>query len=235
MKTQRSTVQPPQMALDFSFKLPGPVSVNSTAAKVAPIDDDQLPCAPKRSAAAELAEMVVDDRVLSQGITTWRKLIDFAIRTGHTELYDSEDGRQGLRRPGFRYAPIARLPERAPEYVKEVLSGQLAARLEKQNAQFATGRLTADESYKIQVTMEGSTFQISVFEGRKLNATWSFKLLDLPRTAGLQEADEDAQVAFISRKVKRLQREGRISGGVPSLIGQAVIRGVNSVLAETAK
>jgi hypothetical protein len=235
MKTQRSTFQAPQMALDFSFQQPGRVSVNSTATKVTDNDEDQLPGAPKRSAAAELSDMVVDDRVLSQGITTWRNLVDFAIRTGHTELYESEDGRQGLRRPGFRYAPISRLPERAPEYVKDVLAGQLAARLEKLKVQQSSGRLTADDEFKVQISLEGSTFQVSVYEGRKLDSNWSFKLMDLPRTPGLPDADEAALVAFIARKVKRLQREGRIAGGTPNLIGKAVLRGVSSVLGEATK
>lgn len=238
MKSQRATPQASQMAFDIFALEPSRVSINSTATVLGRSHyDDQVPAANKRNSGSELSAMVVDDRVLSQGITTWRNLIDFAIRTGHTELFASEDDRQGLRRPGFRYAPINRLPERGPEYVKDVLAGQLATRLEQKGAQFASGRMTGDETFKAQVVLDGSTFQISVYEGRKLDANWSFKYMDLPRTAGLQADDDKARVAFISRKIKRIQREGRIAAGDAQLIAQAVIRGVHSVLkdAEGAK
>ncbi len=231
MKNTRSIVRAPQMVLDFSFQLPTHVSINSRSpALVRAEEDDQVHAPSKRSAGAELGDMVVDDRVLSQGITTWRSLIDFAIRTGHTELYESEDGRQGLRRPGFRYAPISRLPERAPEYVKDVLTGRLASYLEQKKLQLTSARVAADDTFKAQVVLESSTFQISIFEGRKLDSTWSFKLMDLPRTPGLQADDEEAQLAFVAKRIKRIQREGRIAGGDARLISKAVIRAVESIL-----
>ncbi|MGZ2819067.1 hypothetical protein AAER06_04805, partial [Pseudomonas aeruginosa] len=66
MKNTRSIVRAPQMALDFSFQLPTHVSINSRSpALVRAEEDDQVQAPSKRSAGAELGDMVVDDRVLS--------------------------------------------------------------------------------------------------------------------------------------------------------------------------
>lgn len=76
------------------------------------------PASTRGSAESALAERVVDDRVFNMGMTNWKAVIDRAILLGHTELFDSEFNRQGLRTHGHRYSPVPLLPERAVEYVK---------------------------------------------------------------------------------------------------------------------
>lgn len=75
-----------------------------------------------------LARRSVDDCVLGLGFTNWKSLIDHALRTGHFELYDSENGLLGLRMYGHRYAPIPRLPAAGATYVQQRLLAVAAER-----------------------------------------------------------------------------------------------------------
>lgn len=68
-----------------------------------------------------LSKRSVDDWVLGLGFTNWKALLDHAIQTGHYELYDSEDGCLGLRKHGYRYAPIPRLPAGGAAYIQQRL------------------------------------------------------------------------------------------------------------------
>ena len=73
------------------------------------------------SVGAALAQRSVDDWVLGLGFTNWKTLIDHALQTSHFELYASEDGCLGLRKHGYRYAPIPRLPEGGSAYIQQRL------------------------------------------------------------------------------------------------------------------
>lgn len=95
---------------------------------------------------AALAQRAVDDWVLGLGFTNWKSLIDHALQTSHFELYASEDGWLGLRKHGYRYAPIPRLPAGGSAYVQQrllVIASARNAALDRQekmvaaNAHFA--------------------------------------------------------------------------------------------------
>lgn len=116
----------PQMCLDFMSAMPFFTGVNSPAAEPQIQKQEMSGVAPELA----LAEMVVDDRVLRLGKTSWKNLLDTAIGTGHTELYESSPGEFGLRKPGFRFGPIARVPAIAVPYLRE----RLAARKGPQKA-----------------------------------------------------------------------------------------------------
>lgn len=108
-----------QLCLDLLTSVPLFDGVNGPSARKhtvtidhADVSGDQL--TPKEI----LSRMVVDDRALGLGMTTWNRVIDAAIRTGHTEIYESEKGVFGLRKPSYRFGPIARMPAIALEYVR---------------------------------------------------------------------------------------------------------------------
>ncbi len=110
----------PQLSLNLGVSLPIFAGINSPTSDVREAVQ-ALPC-PSGSPEVILGQMVVDDRAFKLGKTTWRNLIDMALSTGHTEIYESEDGEFGLRKPGFRFGPIATLPEVAVGYVRERLA-----------------------------------------------------------------------------------------------------------------
>lgn len=73
------------------------------------------------SVATFLSRRPVDDWVLGLGFTNWKTLIDHALQTGHYELFPCEAGGLGLRKCGFRYAPIPRLPDGGSTYILQRL------------------------------------------------------------------------------------------------------------------
>lgn len=83
---------------------------------------------PAGSAASHLAQSSVDDWVFGLGFTNWKSVIDHALRSGHFELYLTEDGCEGLRKHGYRYAPIPRLPAGGVCYILQRLLVLASAR-----------------------------------------------------------------------------------------------------------
>lgn len=110
----------PQLSLNLAMSIPIFAGVNS------PTSDrrDLVQPHPWPTGSAEmiLGQMVVDDRAFQLGKTTWLNLIDTALNTGHTEMYESDEGDYGLRKPGFRFGPVAVLPDIAVGYVRERLA-----------------------------------------------------------------------------------------------------------------
>lgn len=80
------------------------------------------------SVASVLAQRSVDDWVFGLGFTNWKTVIDHALSTGHFELYSSDDGCLGLRKHGYRYAPIPRLPTGGATYIQQRLLLIVSAR-----------------------------------------------------------------------------------------------------------
>ncbi|WP_121498130.1 hypothetical protein [Pseudomonas aeruginosa] len=68
-----------------------------------------------------LSQRPVDDWVFGLGFTNWKNVIDHAIQTGHYELFTDDDGFCGLRKRGYRYAPIPKLPSAGAVYVQQRL------------------------------------------------------------------------------------------------------------------
>lgn len=73
------------------------------------------------AAALTLSQRPVDDWVFGLGFTNWKAVIDHAIRSGHYELYAGDEGFLGLRKSGFKYAPIPKLPAGGATYVQQRL------------------------------------------------------------------------------------------------------------------
>jgi hypothetical protein len=118
---------------------------------------------PTQFAALLLAERTVDDWVFGLGFTNWKVVIDHALQTGHYELYDSEDGLQGLRKHGYRYAPIPRLPVAGAIYIKQQLLLIACAKLSRKRLP-AERFISAGEgvSYKCSVTSNTCDVQVKI-------------------------------------------------------------------------
>jgi hypothetical protein len=78
--------------------------------------------------ATVLTHSSVDDWVFGLGFTNWKSVIDHALLTGHFELYESEGDVLGLRKHGYRYSPIPRLPVAGGIYVQQRLLAVAAER-----------------------------------------------------------------------------------------------------------
>lgn len=79
---------------------------------------------------ADLASRAVDDWVFGLGFTNWKTVIDHALQTGHLELFPAdESGFYGLRKHGYRYAPISRLPRSGVTYIQQQLLNRAADRV----------------------------------------------------------------------------------------------------------
>ncbi|NVL49999.1 hypothetical protein F2S72_09635 [Pseudomonas syringae pv. actinidiae] len=100
------------------------------------------------SVGAALSQRSVDDWVLGLGFTNWKALIDHAIQTGHFELYGSDDGCQGLRKHGYRYAPIPCLPVGAATYIQQRLLLTASSQTEAGGRQERLVTVSPDFSYK---------------------------------------------------------------------------------------
>lgn len=113
-----------QQQLSFLSTEPSAFDVNS-------IDDgvilDHAPGA--GSASHVLSTRPVDDWVFGLGFTNWKALIDHALRTSHYELVAHESGAGALRKHGYRYAPIPRLPAMGMRYVQQRLVVMACERL----------------------------------------------------------------------------------------------------------
>jgi len=123
------------------------------------------PAPARGSAESVLAARVVDDRVFHMGMTNWKAVIDRAIFLGHTELFDSEFSRQGLRKHGYRYSPVPLLPERAVEYVKSrtllIGAGKLSKKMRDQ-----LGCITdLAKGKKLKSMVSHASFELCVLEG----------------------------------------------------------------------
>lgn len=94
-----------ELQLSFLETAPAEFDVNA-------VDDGVVAAgkATQGSAALSLSQRSVDDWVFGLGFTNWKNVIDHAIQTGHYELFSAEDGVSGLKKHGYRYAPIPRLP-----------------------------------------------------------------------------------------------------------------------------
>lgn len=121
-------------------------------------------------ASVDLSERIVDDWVFGLGFTNWKAVIDHALQTGHYEIHASgEDDRYGLRKHGYRYAPIPRLPRSGVTYIQQQLLNLASERLkQKKPAAIRHTPVTAGLAYRclvsngvFQVEVSGPSLQIS--------------------------------------------------------------------------
>lgn len=105
-----------ELQLSFLDTTPAEFDVNA-------VDDGAVSTgkAIQGSAALALSKRPVDDWVFGLGFTNWKNVIDHAIQTGHYELYSGDDGVPGLKKHGYRYAPIPKLPAGGATYVQQRL------------------------------------------------------------------------------------------------------------------
>lgn len=189
----------PQLGFDFNLHIPPSAAVNKCGSTSVYEFDLSNPTG--IAAGEALSRMIVDDRVLFLGMTNWRALLDRAITSGHTELYPSEDGRQGLRKPGFRFGPITRMPEQGHEYVKRAV---LALKLQKAlsaGVALKSVRITVWETIKLDLVARASGILIVVYEGRKAAASLELAFADLPFTTGSPASDVNAQTEFFAMRL----------------------------------
>jgi hypothetical protein len=155
----------PQLGFDFASGLALSAGINKSGSKS--ITDLDLTNPTGIAAGEALSRMIVDDRVLHMGMTTWRALLDRAISLGHTELYPSEDGQVGLRTPGLRFGPIQRMPDLGPQYViQSVFRNSLDSRL-KTGGQVKSGRVLVEGTTKVELVVSQGTMTLCLYLGRK--------------------------------------------------------------------
>lgn len=155
-----------------------------------------------------LSRMFVDDRVFRLGKTNWRQLLDHALSSGHTELYLADDGRLGLRMPGYRFGPITRMPVPGAEYVKRSLLGKALSKLQLQGASVKSGRAAAGGGLKVEWAVDESGLELSVFEGRRRLECFPFKLEALPMGQGSFEEDRGPQGELLAALVRGCAPDG---------------------------
>ncbi|HDS1721577.1 hypothetical protein NPS53_08705 [Pseudomonas putida] len=108
--------------------------------------------------ASQLSQRAVDDWVLGLGFTNWKTLLDHALQSGHYELYNSDDGSIGLRKHGYRYAPIPQLPTGGSMYVQQRLLMIAATR----NAGRQDKMIAAGPGFAHKVVVEGTFCDLTV-------------------------------------------------------------------------
>lgn len=106
-----------QLSFDIFSGSNTPVSRNSRSRQLVAHTADPSSNA---TAAETLAKMPVDDRVFSLGLTNWKSLLDYAFKTGHTELTVGPGGVPALRKPGYAFAAITRMPECGRDYIRQL-------------------------------------------------------------------------------------------------------------------
>lgn len=155
----------PQLGFDFPSGMALSAGINKSGSKSIPDLDLTNPTG--IAAGEALSRMIVDDRVLHMGMTTWRALLDRAISLGHTELYPSEGGQVGLRTPGLRFGPIQRMPDLGPQYViQSIFRNRLDSRL-KTEEQVKSGRVIVQGTTKVELVVLQETMTLCLFLGRK--------------------------------------------------------------------
>ncbi|SBW84303.1 hypothetical protein PVE_R2G0274 [Pseudomonas veronii 1YdBTEX2] len=193
--SSRSTT--PQLGFDFASGLALSAGINKSGSKS--ITDIDLTNPTGIAAGEALSRMIVDDRVLHMGMTTWRALLDRAISLGHTELYPSEDGQVGLRTPGLRFGPIQRMPELGPQYViQSIFKNRLDARL-KAGEQVKSGRVLVQGTTKVDLVVLTETMTLCLYLGRKHVGALELDLDTL--TAGCMNDGESQTAASLASKL----------------------------------
>lgn len=199
MNACHRSISTPQLGFDFLSAKPAEAFVNKPG-KHSHMDLHAMSPV-GLSASDALALMVVEDRTLGLGITNWRILIESAINTGHTELYVSDGGNQGLRKPGLRFGPIARMPGVGPEYVKRYLLGKQLAKAAQKSDPVKSGRVTAEDGVKVECTLGGGTFTFNFYDARKHAGTLDICLADLPLSSSPAAEDNRIQQEYLSARI----------------------------------
>jgi len=128
-------------------------------------NDQQPSCG---SAASALSARTVDDRVFHMGMTNWKAVVDRALLLDYTELYDSDFGRLGLRKHGYRYSPVPLLPARAVEYVKGCVLLMGANKLTKKVRDRLGCTAVLPSAKHLTVTVIGNGIEVFVADGTQV-------------------------------------------------------------------
>lgn len=180
----------PQLGFDFAGGLALSAGINKSGSKS--ITDLDLTNPTGIAAGEALSRMIVDDRVLHMGMTTWRALLDRAISLGHTELYPSEGGQVGLRTPGLRFGPIQRMPDLGPQYViQSIFRNRVESRLNTEE-QVKSGRVLVQGTTKVELEVFQETMALYLFFGRKQVGALE---LDLDTMTAVCVNDSDSKTA----------------------------------------
>ncbi|WP_409286955.1 hypothetical protein [Pseudomonas guariconensis] len=191
-----STMPTPAPQLGFDFVV--------SSDDAADLSDDVLSSGAHEVPAREiLFKHAVRDRALNLGMTNWRDLLDRAIALGHTELYCSGPGDQGLRQPGFRFGPITSLPLRGAEYVKQASLARAAKKLGASDEQ-KSGRVEVVDGLKVECAIRASTIVFGLYSGRKKVAELTLEHNQLPFTDDDVAADLDVQRAYLGPRLASL-------------------------------
>lgn len=176
-------------------------------------------------AAKELADRTVDDWVFGLGFTNWKAVIDHAIQTAHFELFASEDGLYGLRKYGFRNAPIPRLPRSGVTYIQQQLL-IIAGERQGKKAASAPRLITVSNSAAFKcIIASGDCRVIAIVDGEKHSVTVS--------VSDLQFSDTDARsIATLAGQLEAvLGQSGVESEASKHALGKAVAHHLLSIIA----
>lgn len=188
------------------------------------MNNDQLPAF--GTAASALSARTVDDRVFHMGMTNWKAVIDRALLLDHTELFDSDFGRQGLRKHGYRYSPVPLLPARAVEYVKGcvLLMGANKLTNKARSRLGCTAALT--NGMHLTVTVIGSGTEIFVADGAQLSSV-QLRFDEISFSDGLAPDDAKLIGKLVAKVLKRqASTQGlmlKLGAADTTLIGSCVL------------
>lgn len=138
------------------------LSTEPAAFDVNAVDDGVIRPVPLSgcSVAFAMSQRSVDDWVFGLGFTNWKTVIDHALQTGHYELYASEDGCFGLRKHGYRYSPIPRLPVGGSTYIQQRLLVIASARNDVRGRQ--EKMITAAPEFAFKVVIETGCCDLTI-------------------------------------------------------------------------
>lgn len=212
----------PQLGFDFSHSAVATAAVNKYGATS--ISELDLSNPTGIAAGDVLSRMVVDDRVLNMGMTTWRALLDRAITLGHTELYPAEDNRMGLRTPGLRFGPIQRMPELGPEYVQRSVFRQQLRKALDAGLTVKSSRVAINDSVKLDLVVTTHSFHVGLYQGRKASGSLELDLEVFPMAC-----------KSVTKSFSEVGFESKLELAIPGVDPSSFLRGVETAASQVFK
>lgn len=172
------------------------------------------------SASHVLSTRYVDDWVFGLGFTNWKALLDHALRTGHHELVALEGGAGALRKHGYSYAAIPRLPAMGMRYVQQrllVMACERLGLLSRHERLIQTGSCF---SHKIVVDGEACNLTLK-YNGILAKLSLQADQLRFPDAAGANLEDFAEQIQQLLADTFNLDSND-LSLGCRAIAGQLV-------------
>lgn len=187
---------------------------------------------PRKKACDSLNERVVDDCVFGMGMTSWKSLIDRALITGHTQLFNKSDVHTGLRKPGHDYGAIPQLPDRGAEYVKcaQLIKGKDTIARKKVAYPSIKSRCNEASGFGFQVNGTATGIYITLtIKGARMSDI-HIPYACVPFTDGLVADDIERHKIYLRGQVKTNLCNQGVAGTVSSKDMGVLVAAFNKVV-----